>query len=466
MSILSSRGLPTFFLLGHIITDGLAVILAGIFAWGLRGLDFIEELRPVIYFNELQFSGWISLVILYSICWVFVFAIVGLYNHPWRFSIGVLFQKILIGSLGGGALLLAWFFWQREMFNSRFLILAWVVCTFLVVFLTHLLMRVYMQYLMKRGYGTHSLVIIGNESEVTYVRESIMKNPQWGWRIAKILSPQEIFKNTEFQWETVEALLLLTSERTPALEERAGELADAFQLELLIGAGSLSARAENMHADSIAGIPLIRCSITPLSGWGMIIKRIFDIVVSLLALPFFFIIMIPCAIAIRLDSPGPIFVALPRVGLRGKIFLMYKFRSMVENAPEMKEELRNNNERSDGPLFKMSRDPRITKVGMWLRSWSIDELPQIINVLRGEMSLVGPRPHEPSEIAQYLLRQKKVLAVRPGITGLAQINGRSSLPFVEEIKFDSWYVQAWSLWLDITIIAQTLPVLLRRQNAV
>ena len=167
---------------------------------------------------------------------------------------------------------------------------------------------------------------------------------------------------------------------------------------------------------------------------------------------------------IKLDSPGPVFYFSKRYGRRGQIFHMYKFRSMTANADQIIKELRHKNEVS-GPIFKMKNDPRVTPFGQFLRKYSLDELPQIINVLKGEMSLVGPRPFPIDQIEKEDLRQLKRLEVRPGITGLWQVRGRSDISFSRLVKWDIWYINNWSFWLDISILLQTIPVVVKGKGA-
>jgi lipopolysaccharide/colanic/teichoic acid biosynthesis glycosyltransferase len=201
---------------------------------------------------------------------------------------------------------------------------------------------------------------------------------------------------------------------------------------------------------------------TRLDGWGKIGKRGFDIMASCLGLVLLLPLALVVGILIKLDGRGPVLVGLTRVGLRGKAFTVYKFRSMVVGAHERKRELLSQNERSDGPLFKITNDPRITRIGKWLRASSIDELPQLWNVCKGDMSLVGPRPHEPEEVALYQTRQRQLLFIRPGMTGMAQVSGRAHLSFAEEAKIDMFYVQHWSFLLDLIILIKTPLVVLQR----
>jgi exopolysaccharide biosynthesis polyprenyl glycosylphosphotransferase len=214
----------------------------------------------------------------------------------------------------------------------------------------------------------------------------------------------------------------------------------------------------NVEMEMVDDVPLISLKQTPLEGWGAVWKRFFDLVFSII----FIIILAPVwfivSIAIKIDSPGPIIYKSKRK-YRNRIFNFYKFRSMRSDADKIKESLRERNERS-GPLFKIKDDPRVTKLGRFLRKTSIDELPQLFNVLIGNMSLVGPRPHLPEEVDQYKSHHYQVFALKPGITGLAQISGRSNLDFEEEIKLDIYYIENWSPWLDAKIILKSIGVVL------
>ena len=195
------------------------------------------------------------------------------------------------------------------------------------------------------------------------------------------------------------------------------------------------------------------------------LKRFFDIVLSLMALivlmPFFVIL----AIIIKVTSPGPIFFVQTRVGYFGRHFRFYKFRSMYQDAEKRKQALLAQNQSADGVIFKMKHDPRITPIGRIIRKTSIDELPQFFNVLFGDMSLVGPRPPLPSEVQQYTLEDRKRLNVKPGLTCLWQIRGRSDIPFKEQVKLDKEYIQSNSLWQDLKILIQTIPAIISGKGA-
>jgi exopolysaccharide biosynthesis polyprenyl glycosylphosphotransferase len=214
----------------------------------------------------------------------------------------------------------------------------------------------------------------------------------------------------------------------------------------------------------IEGVPLVCLRKVKLTRLQWLIKRSIDVIVSGLLLLILVPIFLLIALVIRIDSPGPAFFRQERVGKYGRRFVIYKFRSMVNGAEETQAELHHLNE-ATGPLFKIRDDPRLTRVGRWLRVFSIDELPQLINVLKGDMSLVGPRPPLPSEVERYKDWEKKRLNVTPGITGLWQVTGRSDLPFDEMVKLDYLYIQNWSVWLDLKLLLQTIPIVLKRRGA-
>ena len=213
-----------------------------------------------------------------------------------------------------------------------------------------------------------------------------------------------------------------------------------------------------------AGLTLLHVDHPQLSGVRQVIKGVFDRSVAMFALTLLSPLMILLALAIRLSDNGPALFTQTRVGKNGKAFRIYKFRTMVVDAEARLAELRANNEH-DGVLFKIQRDPRITALGAWLRKYSVDELPQLFNVARGEMSLVGPRPALPDETARYADHVRRRLVVKPGLTGMWQVNGRSDLSWEESVRLDLRYVENWSFALDLQILWKTVSVILRGSGA-
>jgi len=223
---------------------------------------------------------------------------------------------------------------------------------------------------------------------------------------------------------------------------------DLFQMSL-----------SRVDVDDLGGVPLIGVKEVGFGKGALLVKRAMDVVGAAAGLVLGAPLLALIAVAIRLDSPGSIIFRQTRVGAGGRRFQIYKFRSMYEGAESEVELLRDLNE-ADGPLFKIQDDPRLTRVGRFLRRTSLDELPQLWNVLRGEMSLVGPRPPIPAEVAGYKAWHEKRLEVRPGMTGLWQVSGRSLLSFDEMVLLDIYYIENWSLWLDLKILLRTVPQVL------
>ena len=243
---------------------------------------------------------------------------------------------------------------------------------------------------------------------------------------------------------------------------------------------SQAARLEHVEVHLTANLPEVlttRLAIQPLRG-GMsltlrpmqllgaraVVKRMFDVVLASIGLLVTAPVWLAVALAIKLTSRGPVLYRQERVGQKGRLFTIYKFRTMVAGADQMLDNLRSLNEAS-GPLFKLRRDPRVTRVGRWLRRHSLDEVPQLLNVLKGDMTLVGPRPPLPSEVQAYESWHFDRLEVRPGVTGLWQVSGRSDLSFEEYVRRDLFYIDNWSLALDLYILAKTIPKMLLGSGA-
>jgi len=214
----------------------------------------------------------------------------------------------------------------------------------------------------------------------------------------------------------------------------------------------------------VAGLPLLHVDHPEFTGAKQVVKEAFDKVLGMSALALLAPVFITVAVSIRLADGGPALFRQTRVGKDGRAFTVYKFRTMVLDAEDRKAQLTVSNEK-DGVLFKIRNDPRITAIGAKLRRWSVDELPQLINVVRGDMSLVGPRPALPDEAARYGDYVRRRLVVKPGITGLWQVNGRSDLSWEESVRLDLRYVENWSLVLDLQILWKTCSAVLRGSGA-
>lgn len=237
-----------------------------------------------------------------------------------------------------------------------------------------------------------------------------------------------------------------------------------FELDVHISSGLFEVLTSRVFVRELSGVPLITVKGVSLSRANLATKRAFDLAVAgaivLLGLPIWLLL----ALAIKVDSRGPVFYRQARVGRGGAVFGMYKFRSMCDDADARLTQLVENNE-ADGPLFKMKNDPRVTRVGKWMRKFSIDEFPQLINVFLGAMSLVGPRPPLIHEAEQYTNRDWRRMEVLPGMTGLWQVSGRSALSFDEMVRLDLYYIENWSVGFDVALLARTVPTVLFARGA-
>jgi exopolysaccharide biosynthesis polyprenyl glycosylphosphotransferase len=221
--------------------------------------------------------------------------------------------------------------------------------------------------------------------------------------------------------------------------------------------------ASRVAVHRFGDLPVLSLRRVDLSGFQQTVKRAFDLVVAGVALAVLSPLLLACALAVRLSGPGPVLFSQLRIGRDGKPFTIHKFRSMVADAEDRLAELRDRNQ-ADGLLFKLHDDPRVTRVGRFLRTWSLDELPQLLDVVRGDMSLVGPRPPLPSEVADYDDWLRNRLRVKPGLTGLWQVSGRHQSSFADYVRHDLFYVENWSLSLDLYIVLRTIPAVLGRSG--
>jgi exopolysaccharide biosynthesis polyprenyl glycosylphosphotransferase len=247
------------------------------------------------------------------------------------------------------------------------------------------------------------------------------------------------------------------------LRELAWELEEAG-IDLCVAPALMDVAGPRTTIRPVAGLPLLQVDHPELAGGKQVVKAAFDRAVAGLALVLLAPLFAVIAIAIRLNDHGPVFFRQTRVGRDGRRFKLCKFRTMVVDAEQRKAHLEGLNEGA-GVLFKMRKDPRVTKVGAWLRRWSLDELPQLFNVLTGDMSLVGPRPALPLEVARYGDHMRRRLVVKPGITGLWQVSGRSGLPWEEAFRLDLRYVDNWSLALDLQILWKTWSAVIQGSGA-
>ena len=391
------------------------------------------------------------------------------------------FRRVLLAGLLAVALLStsAVAFSQPEL--RSFVLLGAPGATFLAL-MARLVLRHRLHAARRRGAMTKRVVVVGREIAVVDLVRRLRRDPDAGLTVVGACVPnprsagllaREDVPVLAGMADAVEAL-----ERTRAdavvvasASETAGQYLrdlswrlEGTNIEILVAPGLVEVSPDRLQVRPTTSFPLIHIREPQFRGVRRLVKSVFDRCVAALALFFLAPVLLALAIAVRVSGPGPVLYRQERVGVNGRTFTILKFRSMVIDAEQRLSDIQDASI-SDGLLFKMREDPRVTPVGRWLRRLSLDELPQLFNVLGGTMSLVGPRPPLPSEVARYDSQVQRRLLVKPGLTGLWQISGRSDLPWEEAVRLDLRYVENWSLSLDLRIMWRTGRAVVRSSGA-
>ena len=362
---------------------------------------------------------------------------------------------------------------------SRSWIALFVLVATLLLVAEKLALRVVSRYVRHRGYNFRTVLLIGSNSTALEMANSILDHSDWGFRLlGHVRSPgeEDLLPESVPLLGTVEDVPRIVEENVVddvlfALPRRdLGRLEDLFLMlhqqgiRTRFALNILPHSSAHFELEELDGTPLLSVSPTPTNVFLLAFKRALDVAlaVGLLAigLPIIFLV----AIALKITSGGNVLYRQTRCGLNGRKFTLYKFRTMVEGAHERKAELEHLNE-MDGPAFKVTADPRVTPLGRVLRKFSLDELPQLYNVLIGDMSLVGPRPPIPEEVAKYSRWQRRRLSMKPGLTCLWQISGRNNIDFDRWMELDLEYIDSWSPSLDLKILLKTIPAVLSGRGA-
>lgn len=362
---------------------------------------------------------------------------------------------------------------DAKLISNRF-IYYFAITALVLTCSAHILVRLILHLSRKLGYNTQYSLILGSGLAAKTYLEKINENPQLGCKVIGYLAPQSnglelTYLGAYSQLESVVNLnivdtTVVTAPLTEAGIEECLKLLTMMGKKFIIMVDEVAAPGVHCQQVDFGGLSMAAFDSYNRNPWQELGKQVFDLVVTTAALLLISPLMLAIALAIRITSRGPAIFSQNRVGLNGRIFKMYKFRSMYVNAEELKPELAHLNEMS-GPVFKIKDDPRVTPVGKFLRKTSLDELPQLWNVVKQDMSLVGPRPPLPSEVNNYDPWHRKRLAVRPGITCIWQISGRNEVDFEQWMDMDAEYINRWSVWLDIKILIKTLPAVLIGKGA-
>ncbi len=459
--------------------DYAMLILAGWLAYQLRFGTAVTDIRAVVY--PLPFANYMLILAATSVVMIAIFALNGLYTTNGTRRIVSELRKVFVSCSTGILIVMVLFFFNRELFSSRFIIItAWVFSMVLVAVMRYCMIRVE-RALFKRGVGVHRVLLIGASRSSAILEDAFRHSPTLGYVVserAKLVDDQLLEKLSKIiKLKAIDDIIVADQELSRDQIARLIEFSKINHLAFKYAADIFDAKVSHISMSPLAGIPLVELRGTPLQGWGRIFKRALDIAFSTLGIILFSPIILLTALAVKLDSPGSVIYRNRRVGEKGKEFDTLKFRSMKqeycvgdqyshnETALELEQRLIAEKSIKEGPVYKIQDDPRVTRVGKWIRKLSLDEFPQFFNVLRGDMSLVGPRPHQPREVQHYQDYQRAILSMKPGVTGLSQISGRSDLEFVDEVRLDTYYMENWSIGLDLYIIFKTPFILLKKRKA-
>ena len=458
----------------QIPTDAGAIILAALSAFMIRNVPEILALKPKLY--TFPFDQYVMTVLAIVPLFLCIFALEGLYDLKVTRKFWQEALRIFSATSIGLVIIIVTIFLKREWFSSRFVILAgWLFAVLYVAVGRFILQRIQKWLLKSRAIGVHRVLLIGSNSKMYHIRKAIRRDPYLGYRIVGHVETGSIHGIREIKERRgIDEIIICDSSLTDSEQEKLIDYCAINNITYKFIPTTL--QTTRFEAGIFSGEPIIEIKHTQLDGWGKILKRTFDLIGAVVLLIVSSPIMALSALAVFLESGVPIIYRNERIGGSGKKFSVYKFRYLRQEfctdpntlegrkAIEYEKKLIAEKSIKQGPLYKIKNDPRKTKVGTLLERYSIDELPQLFNVIKGDMSLVGPRPHQQREVDKYHEYHRRLLTIKPGITGMAQVSGRSDLEFEDEYKLDVYYIENWSLWLDVQICLKTAAVLFKRRN--
>jgi exopolysaccharide biosynthesis polyprenyl glycosylphosphotransferase len=478
------RAAKKYFGFACLASDILNIMVSFFISYFLRAavLPLIPYFQKRVFFSIENYIPVAILSAFFLLLCLFLFG-------AFRFPLGVALHKTFIifakASFIGFLLTVASVYLLKLIYVSR---------TFVAIyFLTILLLGTGLRHVVslrfrksvREGIHHRNLVLIGSGTQAHEFVDSVAANPEVGFSIRGFFLPgdeespaakEDLLKKSIaclgnihdiprfLEREVIDAVVIAEEPGKVKNLEELFLVCEELGVELIMSLRIFPHINTPIYFERLSDLPLLHFATTPKAGLALFSKRLFDIIGSLCGLILLSPLMLFVAFLIKATSAGSVFFVQERMGLRGRRFKLYKFRTMVRDAEKKLEELRHLSE-VDGPVFKMRKDPRLTLIGSVLRKSSIDELPQLWNVFKGEMSLVGPRPPIPSEVEQYDRWQRRRLSMRPGLTCLWQVCGRSELDFDTWMKLDLKYIENWSLALDLIILLKTIPAVLSTRGA-
>jgi exopolysaccharide biosynthesis polyprenyl glycosylphosphotransferase len=461
-----------------VVSDVVLINVAFVLSYYVRyELQWIRAVAEAYY---VPFNAYIPVSFILTAILLVVLKVEGLYDRKrgssWLDDVYIIFSSTLVSI----AIMIFIFFIYRAHFYSRLIFLYAVLLIGTFLSLSRLIERQIAARLRRRGVGVDRVIIVGAGTVGRAIMRSILAQPELGYRPVGFVDDDERKQENDIGpfralGSTADLATILQTESVDQVIISLPWMSHRKVLRIIADSERQGVRARfvpdllqmslgQVDTDVMDGIPLIGVKEPTLTGWKIALKRFIDIAISSAALLLLSPLLFLVGILIKLDSSGPIFFRQIRLGRGGRPFTCYKFRSMRQDAEEVKPELSGLNE-AEGPIFKIKDDPRVTRVGRLLRRFSFDEIPQLINVFRGDMSIVGPRPPLPSEVEDYEDWHHDRLRIPLGMTGLWQVMGRSDLTFDEMVMLDLFYAENWSLWLDFKIMLRTVPTVLFGRGA-
>jgi len=461
-----------------IAADMLLILVAFGGAYYIRyELQWFRAVDPV---SQVGFTAYIPFALILLLILPVSFFFSGVYPYRRGRSLVEETYTIATATAVGVMVMIIAILLFRPLLYSRLIFFYTAVMVTLLMGIGRFSLYLFLDYLRHYGVGVRRVILVGAGDVGRMVMRTIVARPDYGYQLIGFLDDNPAKGFTDIgpyralgpvdnlsqvlEVESVDTVIICLPWQSHRMIQRLFRTCEHNAVRAQVVPDLFQLTKNQVYVEELNGIPLISTRGVSIQGWNLVVKRAFDlslsIVAGILSLPFCALI----AIAIKLDSPGSVLFAQTRIGRNGVPFQCYKFRSMVEGAAGMRQDLGDLNEAS-GPLFKVRNDPRRTRVGRWIRRFSLDELPQIINVIRGEMSWVGPRPNLPEEVEQYQEWHKKRMLVSPGITGMWQVSGRSDLTFDEMVLLDIYYVENWNLAMDLGILLRSIPAILGARGA-
>jgi len=464
-----------FLMIFKVPMDFFMIILAGISAYYFRFSSWAINLKEISF--DLSLFEFLNITYIVAFLSLFIFALFGFYsiNQNKKFSSELI--KVFFAVSTCFAFVSLYILFSNQIFDSRFLVLFTYVFSIFYIAVDRFFIRGLKSIFYRIGFGLRKVIIIGDDEMTRKIASSLNKRKELGYDVVKVEKNFTKELEKKILKLNINELIIISPRKDQKQFLRALDFCNKNHIVFKYSADLFSTYASNIIINPLAGFPIIELKKTPLEGWGRVSKRFFDILLSLIVIIITLPIMFFSIIIILLETGFPIIYKNERVGIRGRKFFTLKFRSMyqkdstgIQFGKEGKEALKKEaqliaeNNSKKGPIYKIQDDPRVTKFGKFIRRWSIDELPQFFNVLGGSMSIVGPRPHQPREVEKYKDEFPKVFTLKPGITGLAQISGRSDLNFEDEMKLDIFYIEKWTIFLDLIVFIKTPFILFKRRK--